>query len=75
MAKEGKLDILLREIQEVKSDMKEVRLKDIPGLQTQIATFKEKIKAVESRQTWFSSIATVVGGILAFTASKLTGHS
>lgn len=75
MPKDSKFELILSELQELKQDMKAVRTSDIPNLQTAVAGFKEKLKAVESRQTWFSSIATVVGGILAFTASKLTGHS
>lgn len=75
MAKESIQSLILKEVQGLRADMDKVRTEDIPQLKEQVAGFKEKIKAVESRQTWFSSIATVVGGILAYTASRLTGHS
>lgn len=75
MAKESVQSLILKEVQGMRAELNDVRTKDIPAIQQSVAAFKEKIKAVESRQTWFSSIATVVGGILAFTASKLTGHS
>ena len=74
MAKESLQSIILKEIQEIKSDLKEVRQTDIPNLRVAVAGFKTELKAVQSRQTWFSSIATVVGGALAYTASMLTGH-
>lgn len=75
MAKESVQSLILKEVQGMRAELNDVRIKDIPALQTAVAGFKEKLKAVESRQTWFSSIATVVGGILAYTASRLTGHS
>lgn len=74
MAKESIQSLILKEVQGLRAEITDVRTKDIPAIQTSVASFKEKLKAVESRQTWFSSIATVIGGVLAYTASALTGH-
>jgi len=78
MARNGIQKILLQELQEIKTELKEVRQVDIPDLRVQMEgftkEFHEKLKAVQSKQTWFSSIATVLGGALAVVISTFTGH-
>lgn len=56
-ARNGIQKLLLQEMQEIKADLKEVRTKDIPGLQTAMEVMKEK--------TSFTSklYATIGGGI------------
>lgn len=45
MAKKiGINEILLRELQEIKADVKEVRQKDIPSLREEFAVIKEKTR-------------------------------
>jgi len=56
-ARNGIQKLLLQEMQEIKSDLKEVRQKDIPSLTTAIEVMREK--------TGFTSklYATIGGGI------------
>lgn len=74
MARESIQSLILREVQGLREDMNAVRQTDIPNLRIKVEGFKAELKAVQSRQTWYSSIATVVGGALAVMVSTFTGH-
>lgn len=52
----------------------DVRTKDIPGLQTAVAGFHEKIEMLKNQQKWSTRIYTVLGGAIAVAITKFTGH-
>lgn len=57
--------LILSEIQDVKTDMKEVRQKDIPGLHTLVATLQTELDNVKDKVSTKSMIITAVGGLIA----------
>lgn len=68
-------ELLLSELKEMKDDIKDVRVKDIPALQKDIAGFHGKLKTLEKQQTWSTRIYTLLGGAIAVAITKFTGHS
>lgn len=69
MAKNDIQKLILSEIQELKSEIKEVRQSDIPGIKVKIAVVETNAKA-EARQT--SKIHSMVWGGITLVVS-LTG--
>jgi len=67
-------DLVLSELKELKQDVKDVRLTDIPGIREDIAGFHEKIKTLENQQKWSTRLYTLVGGIVAVGIAKFTNH-
>lgn len=69
--------LILTSLQELQKDMKDVRTKDIPAMQTSFAEFKgsvkEKIQSLEKRTSWANRLYVGLGGALAVLASKFTG--
>lgn len=73
MHKNSLQKLILSEIQEVKTDMKEVRQKDIPDIHSSIATLKAEITHVKEKTAAKSTIITAIGGILAVLTSMALG--
>lgn len=70
-------ELVIRKLDDLTADMKQVRTIDIPAMQTSFAEFKgkvkEQIKSLEKRTSWSSRLYTVLGGALAVLAAKFTG--
>lgn len=72
-----KLDIqkvILSEIQGIKSDIKEVRQKDIPSLHTMVATLKAELNHVKEKTSTKSTVITAVGGLIAVGTSMAVAY-
>lgn len=74
MAKNKIQELILSEIQDLKSEIKEVRQTDIPNIHVKIESFNQQLKTLDKQQTWSTRIYTLIGGALAIMISKLTGH-
>lgn len=61
--------LILSEIQELKSEIKEVRQTDIPSIRTSVATFKAELDTVKDKMSTKSTIITAVGGLIAIATS------
>lgn len=57
--------LILSEIQELKSEFKEVRQKDIPALNTAVQVFKTELNTIKEKVSTKSMIITAVGGLIA----------
>lgn len=57
--------LILSEVQELKSEFKEVRQKDIPGLHMLVATLQTELNHVKEKVSTKSMIITAVGGVIA----------
>lgn len=66
--------LILSEIQDLKSEIKEVRQTDIPMLQTSVATFKTELKTIKEKVGTKSTIITAVGGLLAVATSMAIAY-
>lgn len=66
--------LILSEIQELKSEIKEVRQTDIPDLRTAVGVFKTELATVKDKISTKSMIITGVGGLIAFTASMAVAY-
>ena len=73
----AKLDIqklILTEIQEIKSDMKQVRQADIPTLHTIIATLQSELTFVKEKISIRTMLITGIGGAVAVSTSLLISY-
>jgi len=61
--------LILSEIQELKSEIKEVRQTDIPNLRTAVGVFKTELATVKEKISTKSMIITSVGGLIAVATS------
>ena len=66
--------LILSEIQEIKTDMKQVRQTDIPGLHLIVATLQSELKNVKEKTSTKSTIITAVGGLLAVATSMAVAY-
>jgi len=66
--------LILEGIQELKSDMKEVRQTDIPGLHTVVATLQTELANVKEKTSTKSMIITAVGGLIAVCTSMAVAY-
>lgn len=57
--------LILSEIQDLKSEIKEVRQSDIPGLHTIVATLRTELDHVKEKTSTKSMIISAVGGLIA----------
>lgn len=66
--------LILAEIQELKSEFKEVRQKDIPGIHTLVATLQTELNHVKEKTSTRSMIITAVGGLIAVGTSMAVAY-
>lgn len=66
--------LILSEIQEIKTDMKQVRQSDIPGLHLIVATLQTELKNVKEKTSTRSTVITAVGGLLAVATSMAVAY-
>jgi hypothetical protein len=66
--------LILTGIQELKSEMKEVRQTDIPGLHTIVATLQTELAHVKEKTSAKSMIITAVGGLIAVGTSMAVAY-
>lgn len=66
--------LILNELQDVKREIKEVRVSDIPAIQISVAGFRKEIDNLKTSQKWSTRLYTVLGGAIAVAVSKFTGH-
>lgn len=66
--------LILSEIQEIKTDMKQVRQTDIPGLHLLVATLQTELTNVKEKVSTKSTIITTVGGLLAVATSMAVAY-
>lgn len=74
MAKIDIQKLILSEIQEVKSDMKEVRQKDIPHIHEIVAGLRKEVEHVKEKASSKSMIITGIGGLLAVATSMAVAY-
>lgn len=67
-------EIILSELKDLKTEIKEVRVTDIPNLRKDMAGYEVKIKAIQKQQKWSTQLHTVIGGAITFLLVKFTGH-
>jgi len=66
--------LILSEIQDLKSEIKEVRQTDIPALNTAVGVFKTELKTIKEKVSTRSTIITAVGGLLAVATSMAVAY-
>ena len=66
--------LILNELQELKSEIKEVRQTDIPNLRTAVGVFKTEIATIKEKVSTRSTIITTVGGLLAVATSMAVAY-
>lgn len=66
--------LILSEIQDLKTEIREVRQTDIPGLRTSVATFKTELNTLKEKISIRSMIITGVGGLLAVGTSMAVAY-
>lgn len=66
--------LILNELQELKSEIKEVRQTDIPNLRTAVGVFKTELATVKEKISTRSTIITTVGGLLAVATSMAVAY-
>lgn len=66
--------LILDELRGLKTEVSDIRTKDIPDIKTHIGTYDTKLETLKEKQAWSMRIYTLVGGALAVVASRFTGH-
>ena len=66
--------LILSEIQDLKSEIKEVRQTDIPNLRTAVGVFKTELTTIKEKISTRSTIITTVGGLLAVATSMAVAY-
>lgn len=66
--------LILSEIQELKSEIRDVRQKDIPALNTAVQVFKTELKTIKEKVSNKSMIITGVGGLIAVATSVAVAY-
>ena len=66
--------LILSEIQDLKTEIKEVRQTDIPNLRTVVGVFKNELATVKEKVSTKSMIITAVGGLIAVGTSAAVGY-
>lgn len=66
--------LILSELQDLKSEIKEVRQTDIPNLRTAVGVFKTEMATVKEKISTRSTIITTVGGLLAVATSMAVAY-
>lgn len=74
MARNDIQKLILAEIQDLKSEIKEVRQTDIPNLRTAVGVFKTELATVKEKISTRSTIITTVGGLLAVATSMAVAY-
>lgn len=64
MPKNDILKLILSEVQDLKSEVRDVRQKDIPGLHAIAATLKTEMAHVKEKASTRTTIITAVGGMI-----------
>ena len=69
-------ELVLKDLAEMKADIKEVRQTDIPNLKTDLASFKattdKSIEDLDTKTKWSTRVYTIIGGALAVLTAKFT---
>lgn len=72
-------ELVLKDLAEMKADIKEVRQTDLPNLKTDLAVFKvgtnKAIKDLDDKTKWSTRVYTVVGGAIAVLTARFTSGS
>lgn len=74
MARNDIQKLILAEIQELKSEVKQVRQVDIPALNTAVGVFKTELKTIKEKVSTRSMVITGVGGLLAVATSMAVAY-
>jgi len=61
--------MILSELQELKSEIKEVRQTDIPNLRTAVGVFKTELSTIKEKMSTKTTIISAVGGLIAIATS------
>lgn len=67
-------ELILSELKDLKDEVKQVRVTDLPDLQKSVAGFHSKIETLETQQKWSTRLYTILGGAIAVAITKFTGH-
>ena len=74
MARNDIQKLILSEIQDLKSEIREVRQTDIPNLRTAVGVFKTEITTIKEKISTKTTIITTVGGLLAVATSMAVAY-
>lgn len=66
--------LILSELKELKSDMKQIRQIDIPNLNTSVGIFKSELETIKEKVSTKSMIIAGVGGIIAVATSMAVAY-
>lgn len=66
--------LILAELQNLTSEMKEVRQTDIPNLRTAVGVFKTEISTIKDKISTKTTIITAVGGFIAVATSVAVAY-
>jgi hypothetical protein len=70
----GDLKLILSELQDLKSEIREVRQTDIPSLRTAVAVFKTELTTIKEKVSTKSMVITAVGGLIAVATSVAVAY-
>lgn len=70
----GDLKLILSELQDLKSEVREVRQTDIPKLTTAVAVFKTELNTIKEKVSTKSMVITAVGGLIAVATSVAVAY-
>lgn len=68
------LKLILSELQDLKSEIREVRQTDIPSLTTAVAVFKTELNTIKEKVSTKSMVITAVGGLIAVATSVAVAY-
>lgn len=68
-------ELILAELKDLKEEVQQVRITDIPKIRVDISGFQTKLKTLETQQTWSTRLYTVLGGAIAVAIAKFTAHN
>lgn len=74
MPKNDLLKLIYDDLQELRSEIKEVRQTDIPSLRTMSATLRTEINHVKEKASTRSMIVSGVGGLIAIATSVAVAY-
>lgn len=66
--------LILSEIKDLKSEIKEVRQTDIPNLRKAVGVFETEIASIKEKGSVKTTIITTVGGLLAVATSMAVAY-
>lgn len=66
--------LILEELQDLKSELREVRQTDIPNLNTAVGVFKTELSTIKEKLSTKTMIITSVGGFIAVATSVAVAY-